>query len=168
MESLALMRWRKFGSLHVRARQRELDSLHFAAYIAARNDLERALLENQRSVLKPEQFSREYLRIVQGLHVNLQFHNRTLRTPTLDVSRGGFAVLLTFLPEIDEKVNACIEMPRKQRLITGARVANVLHLPSVDRFRVGFQSDALKESDVEPLSMLIFDRVVTVLEKLAA
>ncbi len=164
MGTLDLMRWRNFGLLHTRARQGELDSQRFAAYLDERNDLERALLESQRSGLKPEQSSREYLRIVHGLQVNLEFQNRALRTPTLDVSRGGFAVLLTFLPGIDEKVKACIEMPGNQRLIMHARVANVRHLPTIDRFRVGFRSDAMKDSDVERLSMFIFDRVVKVLE----
>src|SRR4051812_26226974 len=65
-----------------------------AAYEAGREQLARAMLASQHLTLKPGETPRRALRVVRALQVDLALPGGNLRTPTVDISSGGFGALI--------------------------------------------------------------------------
>jgi len=152
-----------FRSLHEKARAGTLTEAGWAEYRAGRDELARAMLAAQRAGLRPGETPRQALRVARALQADLEWTTDKVRAVTLDVSTGGFAVLLAKPPPRDEAVRVTLRIPGGEVVGAEARVAGVQVQPAAVRVALAFSRIA--DSERERLELLVFD---TVLGHLAA
>jgi hypothetical protein len=160
---MSLAAWLKgFRALHARAKSGALADRELEGYLAARDELARALLAAQRLSLQPGQKPRRHLRVNRALQADLEFHDGNVRALTLDLSAGGFSALLAKPPRPGDEVRVSLRVPGGEPLRAEARVLDVR--PQVGNSRVAFQLVGVADADVERLERFVFDAVLEVLQ----
>lgn len=152
----------EFRGLHARARQGRLRGGETARYLAARDELARALLVAQRVALKPGETPRRALRVARALQADLDLATSRVRAPTVDVSTGGFSCLLSRAPPLGEELGFTLRIPGAEALSGRARVQDVR--PREGNVRVSFMFTSLSEADRERMELFVFDTVLAQLE----
>jgi hypothetical protein len=147
-----------FKAEHERARAGTLSPEDWTAYRAARDELARALLSSQRATLRPGETPRRALRVARALQAELEWSLDKLKAVTLDVSSGGFAVLLAKPPPKEEDIRVQLRIPGGEPLSARARVAGVQVQPT--SVRVAFSFTELAEADRDRIEFLVFDTVL--------
>ncbi len=147
-----------FKEQHDQARAGELSPDGWAAYRAGRDELARALLAAQRASLRPGETPRQALRVARALQADLDWTTDRVRAVTLDISTGGFAVLLAKAPPSAEEVKVQLRIPGGDQLGALARVAGVQAQSTA--VRVAFAFLRIAEADRERLEFLVFDTVL--------
>ncbi|MGZ3461715.1 MAG: PilZ domain-containing protein [Archangium sp.] len=146
----------QFRALHGRARKGQLSEEEKRRYLVAREQFARALTAAQGMSLPPGQSARRSFRIAQGLQVDLGFASGPVRTLTLDVSLGGFSVMLHKPPPESEEPGFTLRLPGNLEPVKGrARVASSQR--KLGTHRVSFSIQGLGESDGERLELTLFD-----------
>jgi PilZ domain len=159
MARMGLGEWLKgFRALHEKARQGGLGGRDLASYHAAREELARALLAAQRVGLQPGQRARRSLRVARALQADLELHDGAVRAMTVDVSPGGFAVLVARAPRLDDEAKVSLRLPGREPLVASARVVEVKQ--QAGTARASFMLIGLDEAEAERLEMFVFDAVL--------
>src|SRR5690242_14398510 len=91
-----------FRAMHEQAKAGTLTPKEMADYKAGRDDLARALLAAQRANLKAGEIPRRTIRASKALQVDLEMGDEKIRGLTLDISAGGFAMLVAKRPTVSE------------------------------------------------------------------
>ncbi len=150
-------RWvEHFRQLHTRARKNQLDASEQREYQAAREYFARALTAAQGLSVPENQSARRMFRVAQGLQVDLTFQTGPLRAMTLDVSVGGFSVLMHKPPPEDEQPEFSLRLPGIQEPIV-ARARQVSVQRKIATHRVSFSIEGLETKDAERLETALFD-----------
>jgi len=147
-----------FKAQHDHARAGDLPPDGWAAYRAGREELARALLAAQRASLRPGETPRQALRVARALQADLEWTTDKVRAVTLDISTGGFAVLLAKAPPAAEEVKVQLRIPGGEQLAAQARVAGAQ--AQATAVRVAFAFQRISEADREKLEFLVFDTVL--------
>ena len=146
----------QFRAMHARARKESLQGEERQAYLAAREQFARAMTAAQGMSLQPGQSARRTFRIAQGLQVDLTFAEAPLRAMTVDVSVGGFSIIMHKPPIESEQPGFALRLPGNLEPVVGrARVAAVQR--KIGTHRVSFAILALPEKDQERLETAMFD-----------
>jgi hypothetical protein len=146
----------QFRALHARARKGPLSEDEKRRYLAAREQFARALTAAQGMSLPPGQSARRSFRISQGLQVDLALSTGQVRAMTLDVSVGGFSVMMHKLPAESEEPGFTLRLPGNQEPVTGrARMMSVQR--KMGTHRVSFSMQGMAERDAERLETALFD-----------
>ena len=148
-----------FKDLHDRSKKGALSAEERKAYLAAREELARALLAAQRVQAKPGQTHRQALRVSRALQANLAFGDDEVRTMTLDLSAAGFGSILAKARAIGEVASATLRLPGGEQLSGKARLVGFV--PQAGSVRAAFTFDPpLGSEDAERLELLVFDTVL--------
>jgi hypothetical protein len=147
----------QFSALHQRAKAGTLSTEERASYLRSRDELAEALLTAQRLNSKPGESQRRSLRVAQALPVELELPAGRVSAVTLDLSTGGFSVLVSQSPEQGTSIGFKLKLGRTlaPMLGRGKIVAVVLHKGSI---RLGIMFEELVER--ERLEFIIVDAIL--------
>jgi hypothetical protein len=151
-----------FRQLHDKAKKGRLSGREFTDYHAARDELARALLAAQRIALKPGQRPRRVLRVTRALQADLEFHDGSERAMTLDVSTGGFRVLLGKPPRMGDEAKVSLRIDGGEPIRGSARVVEVKR--QVGNAYACFEFVGLDATEAERLESFVFDAVLELLK----
>ena len=156
---MSLAGWvRAFRALHERAKSGSLAPADVTLYRAGRDELARAMLAAQQLMMKAGELPRRQLRVARALQVDIHFGRDRVRAVTLDVSAGGFGVLLARPPLPGDPAKLSLRLPEQEPIACEARVVDVKVLPG--NARVAFAFVGLDADDVERLETFVFDAVL--------
>lgn len=144
----------EFRDLHTKARQGRLAELEKTAYFAAREQFARALLNAQGLMLDGAEARRHY-RVAHQLPVELQMAYGNVWTNTLDLSAGGFSVMLPHAVDVQERPSALLYLPDNSTL--AGRVRVVSQFQRADKHRASFAFLDLTERESELLEGFLID-----------
>jgi hypothetical protein len=144
----------EFRALHTRARQGTLAESERPAYLAAREQFARALLHAQGLMLDGAEARRHY-RVAHQLPVELQMAYGNVWTNTLDISAGGFSVMLPHAVDVKERPSALLYLPDGSTL--AGRVRVVSQFQRADKHRASFAFLDLTERESEMLEGFLVD-----------
>ena len=147
--------------LHEEARTGQLQGERLAAYRARRDEVMHALLVAQQVTREFGHTARQSMRMAWALQVDLMPPGECTRAVTLDLSVGGFSVLLGAAPPTDRDLEFTIRLPGTAPLKGRARVVAAIAKPG--HYRVSFAFTAIGEDDSERLTFFVFDRVLALL-----
>jgi hypothetical protein len=146
----------EFRALHARARKGVLPETDRRHYLAAREQFAKALTAAQGLSLPSGQSARRTFRVAQGMQLDLTLSSGPMRTMTLDVSCGGFSVMMHKPPPEGEKPGFSLRLPGSTEPVVGrARVASVQR--KIGTHRVSFAIEGLGDKDLERLETTLFD-----------
>jgi hypothetical protein len=149
----------EFCKMHERAHRGSLSGGDQAEYLAARDELARAVLRAQRIVLKPGELPRRSLRAALALQVVLQLPTGRLQTLTQDVSSGGFSALVSTQQPAGHLVPFALRLSREGAPVEG-NVKVMGTDPGGTGLRVAFAYDRLPPEAVERIELAVFDSLV--------
>jgi len=160
---MALADWlRVFRTLHESAKKGELQGTDAEDYRAGCDELARALMAAQRLTPRPGEVPRHALRVARALQVDLETAVTRVRATTIDLSVGGFSVLLAKPPPAEEHT-ASLRVPGADPIINAVVPAEMKQSPGT--VRVTFAFKRLPEPERDRLALLVID---TALSQLAA
>jgi hypothetical protein len=161
---MSLAAWvAEFRTLHDKAKAGKLLPGEKRAYETQRAELARAMVSAQRLTLKEGETPREALRVARALQIDLDLEAGKQRTITVDLSIGGFAVLLGVPPKPHEKVGFALKIPGAENPLTG-RALFVDSKKQPSNFRVSFHFQDMSAEDRDKVEMVVID---SALDKLA-
>ena len=146
----------QFRTLHARARKGPLPEEERRRYALAREQFARALTASQGMSLPPGQSARRSFRVAQGLQVDLTFASGPVRAMTMDVSVGGFSVMMHKPPVESEEPGFTLRLPGNLEPVVG-RARMVSMQRKTGTHRVSFTMQGLTEKDAERLEMALLD-----------
>ena len=165
MGTMKLQEWiGEFCQMHDRAHRGALTDDQRAEYLAARDELARALLRAQRVSLLAGQSPRRNLRAALALPMVLQLPSGRIPTLTRDISSGGFAATLSTSPGLGVQVPFVLQTARAAPPIVGKARLVALNLEGSSP-RAGFAFDELSAEGAERIELLVFDAVVARLQE---
>jgi hypothetical protein len=147
-----------FRAQHEEARAGKLSAEGWAAYRSARDELATAMLAAQRAALRPGEVPRQQLRVARAMQADLEWSVDKVRAVTLDLSSGGFAVLLARPPPKQEEIRVQLRMSGGEPVSARARLAGVQQQPSAVRVALAFSE--ISAADRDRLELLVFDTVI--------
>ncbi|HUJ25353.1 MAG TPA: serine/threonine-protein kinase [Myxococcales bacterium] len=151
-----------FRALHEQAQAGNLGALEAARYDREREALSSALLAAQRLTLKPGACQRRSLRLAAELPVEIEGGLQLASTRTLDLTVGGFAVLLTEPLRVGDRVDFTIGL--RIGLVSGrARVANLQRKGKP--YRVGFAFEAISSADASRIDLEVLNGVLSMVDR---
>lgn len=146
----------EFRALHKRARQKQLAEEEKQLYLQAREQFARALTAAQGMTLKPGEMARQTFRVAQAMQIELSLNAGIMRAMTLDVSKGGFSVVLGKPPGENEMVGFTLRMPDGMDPIIG-RAKLVASRKQIGNYRLSFTFLGMSDYDQERLETVLFD-----------
>ncbi len=145
-------------ALHERARAGQLDASALRAYRASRADLESVLLCAQQIARDFRHAPRRSIRLAYALQIDLTLDTGRARAVTLDVSRGGFSILLHAPPEVDDVVEFSLRLPGAEFVEGTARARAVVAKEGCAR--CSFSFEVIEGDGEERLAVFLFDAVL--------
>lgn len=159
--AMSINAWlQEFRALHKRARQKQLNEEEKKLYLGAREQFARALTAAQGMTLKPGEMARTTFRVAQAMQIELSLTSGVVRALTLDVSRGGFSVVLAKVPSDSELVGYTLRMPDGMDPIIG-RARVVASKKQIGNYRLSFAFEGMSEYDEERLEAVLFDAALS-------
>ncbi|HSP79455.1 MAG TPA: PilZ domain-containing protein [Myxococcaceae bacterium] len=149
----------EFKGLHERARKGQLDEEDKRLYASSKEQFARALTASQGLVVPSGQSARRTFRIAQGLQVDLSLDSGQQRAMTMDISVGGFSVMLHRPPAEGNAVGFSLRLPGNAEPLVG-RARVVAAERRLGNHRVSFAFQELSEKDAERLELAMFDLAV--------
>ncbi len=150
----------EFRALHKRARQKQINEEEKRLYLQAREQFARALTAAQGMTLKPGEMARQTFRVAQAMQIELSLNTGITRAMTLDISKGGFSVVLGKPPAEHEMVGYTLRMPEGADPIIG-RALLVASRKQIGNYRLSFQFQSMSEYDQERLETVLFDAALS-------
>ena len=145
-----------FRETHEKARSGKLTPQGVEKYEEEREALAQALIAAQRLSVKPGHTARQTLRVVLALPVELVRGAERDHLTTLDLTLGGFAVLLAKPPRVNDRVEFSLDLSRVEDSVKGrARVVNLQRKGRL--YRVAFAFEGLSPADTQRVSFEVFD-----------
>jgi PilZ domain-containing protein len=145
-------------ALQAAARAGALDAGGLRRYRAARDDLLQVLLLGQLVMHEYGHPARQSVRMVTALQIDLCAPGIKIRASTLDISMGGFSVLLGMVPVEGGELTFSIRLPGTEPVKGTARV--VAAVPRAGDMRVSFAFAGLALDGREQLNSFIFDTIL--------
>jgi len=159
--AMSINAWlQEFRVLHRRARQKQLNEEEKKLYLSAREQFARALTAAQGMTLKPGEMARTTFRVAQAMQIELSLASGIVRALTLDVSRGGFSVVLAKVPSDSELVGYTLRMPDGMDPIIG-RARVVASKKQIGNYRLSFSFEGMSEYDQDRLETVLFDAALS-------
>jgi hypothetical protein len=159
--AMSINAWlQEFRVLHKRARQKQLNEEEKKLYLSAREQFARALTAAQGMTLKPGEMARTTFRVAQAMQIELSLASGIIRALTLDVSRGGFSVVLAKVPSDSELVGYTLRMPDGMDPIIG-RARVVASKKQIGNYRLSFSFEGMSEYDQDRLETVLFDAALS-------
>jgi hypothetical protein len=149
----------EFCKMHERAVQGALSPEERDEYLAARNELARALLKAQRLSLQPGQTPRRSLRAALALPLTLRLPTGTLSALTQDISSGGFSTIVPTAPAIGAVVPFSLRLSRRSEPIAGSACLVSIQQGATG-VRAGFAQQDLPPESLERIELAVFDAIV--------
>ncbi|HVG61913.1 MAG TPA: PilZ domain-containing protein [Hyalangium sp.] len=150
----------EFRALHKRARQKQLNEEDKRLYLQAREQFARALTAAQGMTLRPGEMARQTFRVAQAMQIELSLNSGIIRAMTLDISKGGFSVVLGKPPAENEMVGYTLKMPEGADSIIG-RAQLVASRKQIGNYRLSFSFQSMSEYDQERLETVLFDAALS-------
>jgi len=150
-------RIRRVAALHEKAKRGILRGLELSSYHSERGRLLRALLASQ--PLRAGQTPRRSLRVNREFPAIVRVGDDAVRTTTLDVSTGGFAVRLPESPDVGAMTKVVVRLPEGDPIHADVQVANLLKGPDGSA-RVGYRFVTIDVGDARRLELAIFDALI--------
>ncbi|WNG30923.1 PilZ domain-containing protein [Cystobacter fuscus] len=147
----------QFRRLHHRARQGQLSESEQRNYQAAREYFARALTAAQGLSVPASRSARRMFRVAQGLQVDLTFAAGAVRAVTLDVSVGGFSVMMHKPPPETEEPGFSLRLPGNQEPVVGRAKQVSTQRKLGTTHRVSFSILGLSEKEEQRLESTLFD-----------
>jgi PilZ domain len=161
---MSLADWlRVFRTLHDKAMKGELKGSDASDYRAGCDELARALMVAQRLTPKAGEVPRHTLRVARALQVDLETPVSRVRAMTVDLSVGGFSVLVGKALSPNEEQTANLRIPGGDPVVTTVLPGEVRQ--QAGSVRVSFTFKKLTDADRSRLELLVMD---TALSQLAA
>jgi c-di-GMP-binding flagellar brake protein YcgR len=110
--------------------------------------------------LKPGEMARQAFRVAQAMQVELSLHTGIIRAMTLDISKGGFSVVLGKPPAENEMVGYTLKMPEGADPIIG-RAQVVAARKQIGNYRLSFSFHGMSEYDQDRLETVLFDAALS-------
>ena len=148
----------QFRELHERARTGQLDAAQLDVYRDARAELGKALLVAQQISYDFGRAKRQGIRVAWALQVDLEIGRGRVRAVTVDISSGGFAVLLGAALPKGSEVPFEIRLPGGHRVRGTARVINAVE--NAAHFRASFAFADVPAEDRDQLELFLFDKIL--------
>lgn len=145
----------EFRRLHDLARKKELKPIERTAYLSAREQLARSFCVAQGLSLEGES-ARKTFRVAQAMQIELSLASGQLKSVTMDISSGGFSVLMKQPPDSNEAVGFTLKLPGGAEPLVGRGKVVAVNKQGGNA-RVSFSFEKLAEPDIERLEMLLFD-----------
>ncbi len=149
----------EFRRLHDGARGGRLEPEEYRWYEAARRQLAKLLVNAQQMSREFGHTARQTFRIAWALQVELALDDGPVRAATLDISTGGFSVLLGSAPVKGEEIEFSLRLQRTRSIRGVARV--VAAVEKAEHVRVSCAFAMVAADDVERLETFIFDKVIS-------
>jgi hypothetical protein len=146
----------EFRALHKRARGKQLNEEEKQLYLQAREQFARALTAAQGMTLRPGEMARQTFRVAQAMQIELSLNAGIVRAMTLDISKGGFSVVLGKPPGDNEQVGFTLKMPDGMDPIIG-RAKVVASRKQIGNYRLSFAFQGMSDYDQERLESVLFD-----------
>lgn len=147
----------RFREMHAQARAGKLPAGERELYLEWRDQLASALLSAQRMALREGETPRRMLRVPRALQVDLELPaTGRYRTPTIDISAGGFAVFTATGTAPSEAIEVQLRLPGGGEVVK-ATARPLQAKPQGALTRVSFTFVEINESDVERIEMVVFD-----------
>jgi serine/threonine protein kinase len=151
-----------FRALHERSQAGELNALESARYDRERATLFNALLTAQRLTLKPGACLRRSMRLATELPVELEGGPEPVSTRTVDLTAGGFSVLLPGPLRVGDRVDFTIGL--RIGLVSGqARVANLQRKGKP--YRIGFKFEDLPSAEASLVDLEVLNGVLSMVDR---
>jgi hypothetical protein len=144
----------EFSALHEKARQGLLDEAERQAYLGAREQFAKALLKAQGLLLEGPEARRHY-RVALSLPVELQMNYGNLWTNTLDISYGGFSVIVPYPVAQEERPDVVLQLPDGTPLASRVRV--VSQFVRNEKHRASFNFLDLTQRELDMLEVALID-----------
>lgn len=141
--------------LHAQARRGSLPPEELKRYHEERETLAQAILAAQRLRAAPNAKGRRALRVARELAIELSVERMSLKTRTLDLGVGGFAVMMAPPPRVGQEATFSMEVEAGQAVSGKARVVSVQRKGKP--FRVAFRFEELPREELDKLGLAIFD-----------
>lgn len=149
-----------FRDLHERHKLGRLTPEDESTYLAAREELARALLAAQRLTARAGETKRRALRAACALQADIELERGRERVMTLEIGSGGFGALFGVPPPVGEEVQFSLRVPGGGDPITGrARIVDAKVLPS--NARASFMFTHLEGDGQDRIETLVFDTVLS-------
>lgn len=149
----------QFRSMHDRFRAGKLSDSERETYYSAREQLARSLMATQNLTLEPGQSARKSFRVAHSLQVDIQFANGDVRAPTLDLSVGGFSVIMPHPPSEKEQPGFSLRLPGSVDPLIG-RVRFASTSKRGNSIRASFSFVELPPKEADRLETVLFDLVL--------
>ncbi len=146
----------EFRALHKRARAKQINEEEKQLYMQAREQFARALTAAQGMTLRPGEMARQTFRVAQALQIELSLNSGIVKAMTLDISKGGFSVVLAKSPAENEMVGFTMKMPDGMDPIIG-RARLIAAKKQIGNFRLSFAFLTMSEYDQERLETVLFE-----------
>lgn len=146
-----------FRALHEHAKRGTLDAEEKQIYDMGRDELARVLMAAQRATVKPGEKPRESLRVSRALQVDLFFPAQQVRGATIDISSGGFGVVLGARPPAGES-KFSLRLPGQDPVVGVARLVNSVQQPG--SVRASFAFVGLPKEEAARVEFFVFDVVM--------
>jgi hypothetical protein len=153
---MSLKEWvTQLRELHAKAKSGKISKDERAAYEAGRDQLARAMISSQQLTLKPGETPRRALRVARALQVDLDLPSGPLRTPTVDLSAGGFAALVPTEGLPTEPVKFKLRMPSGDPIEGRARPVGSTR--QTGSSRVSFVLEEIAEEQRARIETVVFE-----------
>ena len=142
--------------LHELAKSGALPPAQWDAYQSARDEFAQAMVAAQRLSLLPGQKPRHAFRVARALQIDLALASGNVRALTMNISVGGFAILMPTIPPRAEAVGFTLKLPGKAEAILGrCKVMDVQQKPG--NSLVSFAFEPLPPADLDRLDRVVLD-----------
>jgi hypothetical protein len=149
-----------FRQLHERAEQNTLPADQQAAYDNDRPDVLRALAVIQQLTVQPGQIPRRQPRVSRAVQVEITGGKATSHGITLDLSPGGFAMLMDRDPAVGSELSYRLHLPRGAPIAGLARVVDAKQSQG-GSFRVACAFIDLTDVDSHRISSFVLSTALT-------
>ncbi len=148
-----------FKALHEAARKGGMSDDKKKLYMAAREQLAKSLAAAQGLTVREGETARQTFRVAQAYQIELSLHPDSVKTATLDISRGGFSIVLGQPPDPNEAIGFTLRLSAGTDPIVGrAKLINTVRQPGRVRCSMAFVK--LSAADQERLEHALFDAVL--------
>ncbi|WP_257461193.1 PilZ domain-containing protein [Archangium lipolyticum] len=144
----------EFRTLHEKARQGQLDEAERQSYLGAREQFAKTLLKAQGLMLEGPEARRHY-RVALSLPVELQMNYGNVWTKTLDISYGGFSVIMPHPVDQAERPDVVLQLMDGSTL--AGRVRVVSQFQKHEKHRASFNFLDLTQRELDLLEIALID-----------
>lgn len=155
---------KKFSTLHERARARKLSPADNRGYLAARNELARAILKKTQQPLPPGAKGRQLLRAATAVPVDIHLPGGPVHALTQELWAGGLSAIVPPVQLANQRLKFVLTLSKDVPPVEGwAKVISDSAVGGSTRLTIEFEP--LTPAESERIEFAVFDAVVARLLK---